>query len=212
MNRIGRNHQNTYRQCRWPGAGIMSALLLIPSAALGSGDGSGPQITNWLTPFGEVNSHAPALGWMFLMFSMFVGGLYYFSRRPFKTMLINRHELVKKALEQASQAKAQAEEKKREYDERLKGLDTEINKILSEFEERGNQEKKRLEALGRSAAERIRKDAVATIAAEKARAEKELRLAAAQISVDLAEQKVKSVMDQDDEKRIKNEFLRELSH
>ena len=95
---------------------------------------------------------------------------------------------------------------------RLKGLDTEIHKIIAEFEERGNQEKKRLEALGRSAAERIQKDAVVTIAAEKARAEKELRLTAAQISVDLAEQKIKSVMDQDDEKRIKNEFLRELSH
>ena len=144
-------NQNTWinsRKPSWLSLGLSVCIVGVPSAALAAGDGSAPQVSNWFVPFGELNSHAPALGWVILMFATFVGALYYFSHRPFKTMLQNRHEEVKKALEQASLAKAQAEEKKREYDQRLQGLDNEIAQIISEFEERGNQEKKRLEALG----------------------------------------------------------------
>ena len=186
---------------------ILVALLVVPSVVFAGGGEA--HIENWWSP---ANTHAPALGWMMLMFLTFIGAIYYFAHRPFKTMLQTRHEKVKKALEQASEAKAQAEATKAEYEARLSGLDEEIATIISDFKERGEQEKARFEQMGKAASERIQKDAVDTIAAEQARAEKELRLEASKIAIELAEQKIMNVMNADDENRIKNEFLRELSH
>ena len=183
------------------------AIVAMPSAVLAGGGEA--HIENWWNPS---NVHAPALGWMILMFLTFLGVIYYFANRPFKIMLQTRHEKVKKALEQASEAKAQAEATKAEYEARLEGLDEEISAIINDFKERGEQEKARFESMGKAAAERIQKDAVDTIAAEQARAEKELRLEASRIAIELAEQKIKEAMNSDDETRIKNEFLRELSH
>jgi len=195
---------------------MLSTALFVATDALAAGGGEGghhePHVENWFSVAPEVNAHAPALGWMMCTFAIFCFIVYRAAGKPFAAFLETRHSTVKNAIEEAKKAKEEAEKKQREYEDKLARLDDEVGKLKSEFESRGRAEIERLEAAGKTAANRIMKDAEATIAAELKQAEVTLKAEASRLALEIAEEKIKSALSTQDDQRLRQDFLRGLSN
>lgn len=191
---------------------VLCALPVLGKEG-GEGDhGHEAHVANWFNPLGEENRHAPALAWVMFTFAVFAAIVVRFGKKPLKSYVEQRHDVVKGAIEEAKKAKEEAEAKKREYEQRLAALDDEIAALKKEFEERGRAEMARLEEAGKRSAERIRKDAEETIAAETERAQQALKAEAAKLALELAEARIRQAVTDADEKRLRDQFLAELAN
>jgi F-type H+-transporting ATPase subunit b len=197
-------------------AALTASVLFVAHAAHAAGGGGEgghhePHVANWFSVAPEVNAEAPALGWMMFSFAVFLFVIYRAAGRPFANFLESRHTTVKNAIEEAKKAKDEAEKKQREYEEKLARLDDEIAKLKSEFETRGRAEIERLEVAGKAASARILKDAEATISAELKQAEVTLKTEASRLALELAEEKIKAVLSDADDARMRKDFFQGLS-
>lgn len=191
------------------------STLALPALAAGGGGGGDhhePHVANWWGALSEVNAHAPALGWLTITFVLFVAIVFKALRRPLTNYLETRSDEVKNALEEARQARAEAEAKARAYEDRLANLGAEIDALKGEFKSRGEAELRRLEQAGKAAAERIAKDAEDTIGAETERAQQALKTEAARLSLQLAAETLKTAIEAPDHSRLEQAFLRDMAH
>jgi F-type H+-transporting ATPase subunit b len=132
-------------------------------------------------------------------------------KRPLTGHLENRSDEVKKALEEAAKAKAEAEAAAREYEDRLSKLDGEIDALKADFKSRGEAELKRFEEAGKAQAARILKDAEDTINAEVEKAQNELKAEASRLSIELAEERIAKALDNKDHDRLTKAFLDDIA-
>lgn len=192
---------------------LLLFVLLAPVSALAETGGGHhePHVANWWGALSEQNADAPALGWMIVTFLVFVAILVASVRRPLGSYLAARSDEVKKALEEAKQARADAEARAREYEERLANLDSEIESLKQDFRSRGDAEVRRLEQAGKAAADRVVKDAEDTIAAEYDRAQHALKQEAAKLSLELAEETLRGVIGSEDHQRLEKAFLADVA-
>ena len=191
----------------------LAAFTLVPWVALASGGGEAagghgaPHVEFW-----KWDMHAPPVGWLIFDFALFVWILVRFAGRPLSDTLAQRHNAVKKAIEEAAQAKAEAERKAREFDERVKKLDGEIALLRAELRKNGEAARERLTEAGKRTAERIAKDTQMTIAAEETRAKEALQQEAARLALEMAEKIVGQKLTADDHKKLREDFVRELGN
>lgn len=191
---------------------LVTALTLLPAIALaaeeahGGGGGHHAPHVEWWKP----SMAAPPVGWLIVDFAIFLFLLVRFGGGPLSSYLTNRHNAVKKAIEEAQAAKAEAERKAREYDERVRSLDAEVAKIRDEFKRSGEAVQARVLESAKRSAERIAADAKSTIAAEEARAQQQLKAEAARLALELAEKAVREKVGAPDHKRLNEDFVREL--
>jgi F-type H+-transporting ATPase subunit b len=177
----------------------------------GSGEGGhggghhAPHVEFW-----KWDMNAPPVGWLAVDFALFLIILVRFGGRSVTENLRQNHQDVKKAIQEAAAAKADAEKKAREYEERLKALDGEVATLRREFKEGGEAARVRIVQAAEKTAERMRKDADAQIAAEEARARDALKAEAARLALGLAEQRVKEQLKAEDHARLNKDFVREL--
>jgi F-type H+-transporting ATPase subunit b len=150
------------------------------------------------------------VGWLILDFAIFLYLVVHFGGPWLSKRLASRHDAVRAAMEEAAAAKAQAEEKARVFEERLRNLDTEIQAIRDDFRKGGEAVRESLSESGRLAAERIARDASLTIAAETERARVALKEEAARLALELAEGMVRDRLTDADRARFREEFIREL--
>lgn len=194
---------------------IAAMPLLVAGVAMAVPGGEGgdhhAHITNWWSLDSEINSHAPALGHVIITFLAFCALLYMFVKKPLGNFLVSRSEQVERAIREAEIAKKAAEEKQREYEEKLRSLDGEIDTMRVEFKARGEDERRRMEQAGERAAERLRKDAQDTIAAELERAQQALKEEAARLALQTAEDRIKGAINNDDEAKMRKDFLAQLA-
>jgi len=153
---------------------------------------------------------APPVGWLIFDFALFIFVLVRFAGKPINATIVSRHDAVKKAIEEAAAAKAEALKKAAEFDARLKSLDGEIAALREEFKKAGELTRERLNDAGKRAAERIAKDTGLTIAAEEARAMDMLQKEAARLALEMAEKMVKERLAASDHKKLREDFVREL--
>ncbi|MBI5494123.1 MAG: hypothetical protein HY904_03795 [Deltaproteobacteria bacterium] len=192
------------------GRAALMAITLAPLAALASGGEGGhaaPHVEFW-----KWDMHAPPVGWLIFDFALFLVLLVRFAGRPLRDTLVQRHNLVKKAIEEAAAAKAEAEKKAREFDERVQRLDGEIATLRAELKAGGEAARERLTEAGRRTAERIARDTQMTIAGEETRARQALQQEAARLALELAEKIVGQKLNADDHKKLRDEFVRELGN
>ena len=187
---------------------VGSALLLLTSSvALAEGGGThhAPHV-EWF----KWSMDAPPVGWLIVDFAVFFFLLVRFGGGPLSAYLLNRHTAVKKAIEEAQAAKADAEKKAREFEARVNALDVEVTKIRDEFKKSGEALRDRILESGRRMGERIAADAKTTIAAEETRAHELLKQEAARLALQLAEKAVREKVGAPDHKRLNEDFVREL--
>ena len=122
-------------------------LLALPTVVWAAGAGSGR------SPWAD-------LGFKAINFSILVGGLFFILRKPIAQALRDRHEGVRKALEDARKAKEEADAKAAEYAQRVANLDQEVEEIRSQVQAEAERQKEQILADAKAAAESIRRQAV----------------------------------------------------
>jgi F-type H+-transporting ATPase subunit b len=180
-------------------------LTLLPALALAAEHGGNPHEA------GHHDIDWYSLTMQSITFVVFVVGLLAVARKPVAKYFLTRHEAVKAAVGEAQQAKALAEAKAREYDQKMKDLDAELKKLETTLAGSAEAEKKRLLEEAEAAAKKVQKDAEVAIATELSKAQEQLRHETAELAVKLAEDILRREIKADDHKRLVDDFVKSLS-
>jgi len=158
-------------------ATITTALLLaLPSLSLASAGGESGR-DPWVS-----------LGLKFVNFAILAGMLFYFLRKPVRQALADRHEGIRKALEDARKAKEEAEAKTSEYRQRVANLQQEIDQLREQIQVEAERQKELIIEDARVAAEGIRRQAEAAGTTEIKRAQDTLRAEVVELAMRLAQE------------------------
>ena len=166
----------------------------------------------WAAGGGHVDSGVLLKDFLYrvLNFSIVVGILVYFLRKPLKKGLSGRREDIEKALAEAKKAKEEAEAKFAEYDRKLDQATEEIAEISASIRREGELEKQKIIANAKEMAAKIEKDAEKAAELEVAKARAELQREAVQLAVDVAEQLLKKNFTKDDDARLIDEYMQKV--
>jgi len=151
-------------------------LLLLPSLVWAASVG------------GSARDPWASLGLKFANFAILAGMLYYFLRKPVRQALSDRHQNLRKSLDDARKAKLEAEAKLSEYTRRVANLQQEIDQLRDQVREEAERQKQTIIAEAREAAVAIRRQAEAAGKNEVKRAQDTLRTEAVSLAVQLAQE------------------------
>ena len=149
--------------------------------------------------------------WRVINLSIFVIVLVYFLRNKLRKFFDDRAASIVKELEQAKREKQEAQERLQELEARLAGLDQEVAAIRAEAEREGVREAERIKQAAAADAEKIRLTAQREIEGAMKAARTELRAFVADQSVALAEGIIRREIRPDDNTRMVNKFIDDLS-
>lgn len=175
----------------------LGVFLLVPGVALAAeetSEGWGP----WLQ-----------VGRMFNL-ALVIGILVYFVRKPMGSFFVNRTRQIREKLEEAQQARREAEAKLAEIESRMSCLDDELKEIHTAAEKEAVQERERLIAEAEKDAQKIIERAREEIAGMTQAAQIELKAHAAELSVQLAKDKIRSEITDEDQGRLFTRFVAKL--
>jgi len=146
-------------------------------------------------------------GWRIANFLVLMAILYKLMWKKMKTFFAGRREGIKASLEEAEVVRAEAEKKFREYDDKLKLAEKEIENISAMIRQQGEEEKKRIITDAGRAAEKMKEDAKARMDQELKKAKNELRLEASELAVRMAEDILKKKVTKEDHEGMVREYL-----
>lgn len=124
-----------------------------------------------------------------------------------KGSLAARRAGIEKMLQEAVDAREQAEKKFREYSDKLDKANKEIEEMSVAMRQEGELEKVRIVAEARVSAEKIREQAELAAAQEVLKARMELRAEAARLAVGLAEKKIKENIVKSDQDKLVADYI-----
>ncbi len=175
--------------------------LLAAAAAFASGEGGahgGGGI-----PWGEIAKQA-------INFAILVGVLVYFLRKPLSSFLKERAELMRKSIDDAANARAEAARKLEAVDARMAKLSDEIAALNARMDAESAAEAKALRETVSSEIERIRKQAEFTGEQEVKKARAELQKEASALSARAAEELVRKSLSPEDQARLVKENIEKI--
>jgi F-type H+-transporting ATPase subunit b len=143
-------------------------------------------------------------------FAIVVGILVYFLAKPLKKGLAGRRDDIAAALAESEQVKLAAEAKFAEYDQKLATANAEIAEISTAIRREGELEKEKIIASAREMAVKIEQEAEKAAALEIAKARKELQTEAVRLSVELAEELLKTNFTSEDDTRLIDEYMQKV--
>ena len=197
---------------------FLTSFLIAPMVHASGGASSSIDDINWFSlpgiseNFGLQDSiHRPALFWVFVSFAIYVGIIAWVMYKNLPGFLANRSELIKHAIEEATQAKKEAEDNARAYEDRMAKLDEEINQLRQDFATQGEAEFTRIEQSAELAAAKLQKDTEATIDAELQKAKAELQSETAKLAYGLATEHLEKSLTAADQTRLEDAFLEDLN-
>ena len=117
--------------------------------------------------------------------------LYKLLWKKIKVFFGDRREGIKASMEQAQEAKGEAEQKFNEYSQRLEKASDEITKIADLIREQGHVEREKLIESAKKSSEKMKEDVKARMEQEYRKATDRLRVEAAELSVLMAEDMLK---------------------
>ena len=150
---------------------------------------------------------ALSTAWNLPNFLILVTILWYFGRGPLKEHLVARRAALAEAIAGAERRRLEAEDRHREYEEKLARIEQEIASLLQTLREEGEREKERVLLKAREEAERIKHDAEFTAKQELRKAQAALREEAAALTVELAEKIIRQTITGEDQERILRDYL-----
>lgn len=178
---------------------LLTVICCLPAAvayAAGGGDHGGDKKAELID-----------FGWRMLNFSILAGFLYWLAAKKIKEFFVGRHEDIKAALEQADLAKREAEEKYREYSEKLAKATEEIDGIVEMIKAQGLAEKERIIEDARKVALKIEEDTKARMEQEFKTASNALRAETVELSVRMAEELLKRSITAEDHENMVRDYL-----
>lgn len=155
----------------------------------------------------EHHSVWAGLLWPTVNFAILFGGLWYFLKGPLSGYLASRHATIRKDLVEAEKVKATAAAQLAEIDRKLKALPGEIDALRTRGAEEIAAEESRIAALAVAERERLLEQTRREIELQVRLAKRELIEHAADLSVQLASERIQSQMTPADQARIVDQYL-----
>ena len=133
--------------------------------------------------------------------------LFFILRRPVANFFTDRIRLIKEQLEDLEKQKVDAEKKLAEYNEKLSTLDAEAEKIIQQYQKQGEEARDNILKQAEMAAAKLEAQARKTIESEFAQAKFKLETELFDSAVEKAEERLKSLITDDDHDRLVKEYL-----
>jgi len=145
--------------------------------------------------------------WRVVNMIVLVGFLYWLLAQKIKEFFIGRREGIKTALEQAVIARQEAEQKYKEYNDKLEKATEEIAGISDMIKTQGLAEKERILEDARKAAQKMKEDTQARLEQEFKQAGNLLRAEAVKLSVEMAEELLKRNIKASDHDEMVKDYM-----
>ena len=172
---------------------LLMALDVHAAAGGGEGEGHGKELVDF--------------AWRVVNMIVLVGFLYWLLAQKIKEFFVGRREGINSALEQARIAKEEAEQKYREYTDKLDKATEEIAGISDMIRAQGLAEKERIIEDARKTAEKMKEDTQARLEQELKQAGNLLRAEAVKLSVEMAEELLKRNVTASDHDAMVKDYL-----
>lgn len=179
----------------------LAASLCAAAVALAAEEGGGAHAA--AIPWGEVVKQA-------INFAILAGVLFYFLRKPLSSFLKERSELLRKSIDDAAKARAEAAEKLSAIEARTAALADEIAAMNAKMDAEAGAEAQRLRETAAVEISRIRAQSEFAGEQEVKKAREELRREASLLSTQAAEELVRKTLSPADQERLVRENLEKI--
>ncbi len=185
---------------RFASRALLPAAALLSTAAFASGDAShgSPSI-----PWGEILKQA-------VNFVILAGVLVYFLRKPLTSFLKERSELMRKSIDDAANARAEAARKLEAIDARMAKLSDEIARMNAKMDSEAAAEAQALKDTVTAEIARIEAQAVFSGEQEVKKARQELQQEASRLCAKAAEELVRKTLSPEDQERLVRENIEKI--
>ncbi len=170
-----------------------------------------------VTHFGNAAADAhggegiPTVLWLQVVnFVLYMGLVVYLARNPIKAMFQGRYDGFFSALKKAEAAKAEAEAKRKDIQDRLTKLETTREESIQSARAEAAALRNQIVEEAKALSSKLKTDAEKTAVIEIERAKKELREDLLTQSVVLAKRILTDKMQEQDQKRLQNEFVEKI--
>ncbi len=133
--------------------------------------------------------------------------LFFILRKPVANFFTDRIRSIREQLKDLETQKQEAEKKLAEYNEKLSALDAEAEKIISQYQRQGEDARENIMRQAEAAAAKMEEQARKTIAYEFAQAKLKLETELFDSAVEKAEERMKSLITDEDHDRLVKEYL-----
>jgi F-type H+-transporting ATPase subunit b len=188
----------------------------MPGADVNESEAS-HNITNWWSlDYGDAakdpthKGWPPPFGFALINFAIFLGVMSKLAWGPIKKMVRDRHDSIAKNLDEAAKLRAEAEAELKKYQEKVSGIDAEIDALLKQIHKEAEQEKARIIAAAEADAKRLRSEAERQIAAEIDTARRELRRGVIEAAVAAADEALKKNIAADDQRKMAEHYVADV--
>jgi F-type H+-transporting ATPase subunit b len=178
---------------------VVTVLGIVGFAAIAWAAGGGEEV--------DLKAQLIDFAWRIVNFIILLYILYKLMWKKMKSFFAGRREGIQSSLDEAEVVKADAEKKFKEYDEKIKKAEEEIQGISAMIKAQGEEEKKRIIADAERASVKMKEDARARMEQELKKAKNELRLEASELAVQMAEDILKKKVTKEDHEGMVREYL-----
>jgi F-type H+-transporting ATPase subunit b len=180
---------------------VAAALLAFTSPLLAAEGGHGNQ---------SIGDMILGMGWPVANFIIFVGILYYFLNQPIRDYLAGRHTAIRKDLVEAAELRAAASDQLAKIEAKLQALPGELSALRQRGAEEIASEDKRIAQQAAADRDRLLDQTRREIDLQVRLAKKEILEHAANLSVQLATDRIKKDMTPADQERLVERYLSQV--
>jgi F-type H+-transporting ATPase subunit b len=147
------------------------------------------------------------LHWNLINFSIFVGLLFFFLKKPVKEFWEGRAVRIRFEMEEGEKLGREAKARHENLRKSVARLESDAADLARSLEREGEMEKKQLQDEGRRRAERLKEDAARILDQEARKAREFLKEQAASLALETAEKLVLENLKPEDQKRLSEQYL-----
>ena len=151
-----------------------------------------------------------AMGWPVANFIIFVGVLYYFLNQPIRDYLANRSASIRKDLVEAAELRAAANSQLASIEQKLQALPGELSALRTRGAEEIKAEEQRIAAQATADRDRLLEQTRREIELQVRLAKKEILEHAADLSVQLATDRIRKEVTPADQERLVDRYLSQV--
>ena len=196
---------------------VMAVLTLAPTNQASAFAGQGQAPAAQAEHAAEAEHHDEsiggmirAMGWPVANFIIFLGVLYYFFNKPFKEYLAGRSSTIRKDLVEAAELRANANAQLAAIEQKLQALPGELDALRRRGADEIKSEEQRIAAAAAADRERMLEQTRREIELQVRLAKKEILDHAADLSVQLATERIKNEVTPADQDRLVDRYLSQV--
>ncbi|MDH3238517.1 MAG: ATP synthase F0 subunit B [Deltaproteobacteria bacterium] len=175
---------------------LLLGFLAAPAVALAASEAGGAAGIPWWEIFKQA-----------VNFSILVGVLVYFLRKPVGAYLKERTEMLRKSIDEAAEARASAAEKLLAIEARMARLSQEIEEMNRKMDAEAEEETRRVREVAQAEIGRLHAQVQFAAEQEVKKARHELRKEAAELSAQAAREIVTKTITPEDQERMVRENI-----